>query len=143
MSPNAACALRVSRHIHFLMTPTEVALRLVELCRQGAYHTAQSELYAADAVSIEPEGSPSRTVTGLDAIAAKGREFAESMDVHGGTVSDPLVAGPFFSVAMTLDATPRGGGPRIQMEEICLYEVRDGKIVREQFFYPLMECPPA
>ena len=27
------------------------------------------------------------------------------------------------------------GQPRMQMDEMCLYQVRDGKIVREQFFY--------
>jgi hypothetical protein len=125
------------------MTPIEVARRLVELCRQGAYHTAHSELYAAEAVSIEPEGAPTPTVTGLEAITTKGKMFVESMEIHGSTVSDPLVAGPYFSVAMTLDATPRAGGPRMQMEEICLYKVQDGKIVSEQLFYPLMDCSQA
>jgi len=119
------------------MTPTEVARRLVELCRQGAYETAQLELYAPDAVSLEPEGAPTRNVKGRDAIIAKGRHFVESMEIHGGNVSDAVVAGPFFSLSMMLDLTPRGGGARFTMEEICLYEVRDGKIVREQFFYPL------
>ena len=35
---------------------------------------------------------------------------------------------------MTLDATFKSRG-RMQMEEICLYQVKNGKIVREQFFY--------
>jgi len=29
------------------------------------------------------------------------------------------------------------GQPREKSEEICLYEVKDGKIVREQFFYDM------
>lgn len=119
------------------MTPTEVAQRLVVLCRQGAYETAQLELYAADAVSIEPEGSPTPNVKGREAIIAKGKGFVESMEIHGGTVSEPVVAEAFFTIAMTLDLTPKAGGPRFTMEEICLYEMRDGKIVREQFFYSL------
>lgn len=119
------------------MTSIEVAHRLVELCRQGAYETAQKELYSADAVSIEPEGSPTPSVTGLEAIVTKGKVFLESFEVHGGTVSDAVVAGAFFSLAMTIDVTPRAGGPRFMMEEICVYEVSSGKIMREQFFYPL------
>jgi SnoaL-like protein len=117
------------------MNPPEIARRLVELCRQGAYETAQRELYAADAVSIEPQHSPQPPAKGLEAIVAKGKGFLEMMEVHGGTVSEAIVAGPFFSLAMTLDLTPRAGGPRFTMEEICVYEVKDGKIVREQFFY--------
>lgn len=119
------------------MTPTKIAHRLVELCRQGAYETAQTELYGADAVSIEPEGSPTPNIQGRDAIVAKGKAFIKSVEIHGGSVSEPVVAGSFFSLSMTLDITPRAGGARFLMEEICLYEVRDGKIVREQFFYSL------
>jgi hypothetical protein len=35
---------------------------------------------------------------------------------------------------MGLDATMKGVG-RTKMDEIALYEVKDGKIVKEQFFY--------
>lgn len=119
------------------MNPTEIARRLVALCRQGAYETAQAELYAADAVSIEPAGSLTPNVTGRDAIIAKGKAFVASVEIHGGHVSEPVVGGAFFSLALSLDLTPRAGGARFTMEEICVYEVRDGKIVREQFFHPV------
>jgi ketosteroid isomerase-like protein len=35
---------------------------------------------------------------------------------------------------MHLDATMKGRG-RMDMREICVYHVRDDKIVQEQFFY--------
>jgi ketosteroid isomerase-like protein len=35
---------------------------------------------------------------------------------------------------MTLDVTHKGRG-RTKLDEICLFRVRDGKIVREKFFY--------
>lgn len=118
------------------MTTNDIALRLVALCRQGDYATAQRELYADDAVSIEPEGSPQPITKGRAALEAKEKMFMQMCEVHGGTVSDPVVAGSFFSCAMTLDVTMRAAGARLVMEEICVYEVRDGKIVREQFFFP-------
>ncbi len=74
---------------------------------------------------------------GLEAILATGKSFAERLEVHGGTVSEPVVAGACFSVAMTADVTPRAGGPCFTTEEIAVYELRAGKIVREQFFYPI------
>ena len=118
------------------MTTQQIANRLVELCRQGQYETAQKELYADNAVSIEPDGSPmSGKTEGLEAIIAKGHQFMSMVEeMHGGTTSDPVVAGNVFSVAAVLDATYKGRG-RSTMEEICSYKVKDGKIIVEEFFY--------
>jgi hypothetical protein len=74
-------------------------------------------------------------VEGLAAIKEKGKMFNEMVEqVHGGFSTDPVVAGNYFSVGMGLDATMKGQG-RVKMDEIALYEVKDGKIVKEQFFY--------
>jgi len=120
------------------MNTQQVANRLVDLCRLGEFTKAQDELYAQDAASVEPAGVPAGqlgSVRGLDAIREKGKAFEQTYEtIHGITVSDPLVAGEFFSIVMGLDATWKGRG-RFAMEEICVYQVRDGKIVLEQFFY--------
>ena len=54
--------------------------------------------------------------------------------MHGGYKGKPIVAGNHFAVAIGLEATFKGAG-RQKMDEIAVYEVRDGKIVKEQFFY--------
>lgn len=122
------------------MSTEQIAKRLVELCRKGEYEQAQRELYAQDAVSIEMPGAPAGglgNAKGLDAIFEKGRKFHDMLEaVHGGSVSDPLVAGNWFSVASSMDATFKGRG-RMQMVEIGVYHVRDGKVVSEQFFYDM------
>ncbi len=119
------------------MNTQQVANRLVELCRDGKGQQAQEELYSKDAVSIEMEGmeaSGMPTVAkGMAAIAEKGRTFNEGIEaVHGGTVGEPIVMGNWFAITMTMDATFKGRG-RMNMEEICVYQVKDGRIVREQF----------
>lgn len=120
------------------MSTDKIARRLVDLCRAGEFTKALDELYGEDAVSIEMEGMQSGAIgnaKGLDAIRRKGAAFDATVEqIHGVTVSEPTVAGRFFSVSMGLDATYKEGGRR-DMTEICLYEVRDDKIVREQFFY--------
>lgn len=120
------------------MSTEQIAKRLVELCREGKYEEAQNELYAEDAVSIEMEGLPPGAlgnVKGLAAIREKGKQWADGIvEIHGGSVGEPIVAGDWFSVAMSIDATYKQMG-RMPMQEICVYQVRDGKIVREQFFY--------
>ena len=120
------------------MTTEKIAQQLVALCREGKFEEAQTQLYAADAQSIEPEGLPPGAlgnVTGLDAIREKGRQFQANTEAgHGISVSEPLVAGNWFSVQMSIDITMKQFG-RMTMREICVYHVRDGKIVHEQFFY--------
>lgn len=118
------------------MTTQEVANRLYALCNEGKYEQAQKELYAADAKSIEPANSPGlETVEGLDNIIKKGDTFQSQVEaMHGGWVSQPLVGGNHISMAMGMDVTMKGMG-RMQMDEVCVYEVKDGKIVKEQFFY--------
>lgn len=120
------------------MNTDQVAKRLVELCREGKYEQAQDELYAQDAVSVEMASMQSGAlgnVEGLAAIREKGRRWKENIvEVHGGSVGDPVLAGDWFSLAMGIDATYKDMG-RVDMQEICVYRVRDGKIVHEQFFY--------
>lgn len=117
------------------MTPQEIARRLVELCRRGDYETAHKELFSDDAATIEPEGSPDRIQRGQAALAAKLKMFQETFQVHGGSVTDPVIGGDFFSCGMMVDVTEKKSGARFKIDEICVYEVRDGKIVSQQFFY--------
>ena len=55
-------------------------------------------------------------------------------EFHGAAIGDPIVSGNHFSCSMMMDATFKETG-RERMDEICVYEVKDGKIVKEQFFY--------
>ena len=118
------------------MTTKEIAHRLAELCRLGQYETAQKEFYSKDAESIEPAGSPGmQSVKGLDAIVEKGHQFMSTVEqVHSSTVSEPVIAGNTFAIAAVMDLTMKGMG-RIPMEELAVYEVKDGKVIKEQFFY--------
>ena len=117
------------------MTTQQVANRLVELCRTGQIFQAQEELYADDITCLEPEHAPAKSAKGKEEVLEKGKQFASMIEErHGGSFSDPLVSGRYFSVAMTLDATFKGMGRNL-LEEICMYEVKDGKIVFEQFYY--------
>lgn len=117
-------------------TTTEVAARFNELAKEGNWDKIQDELFADNAASVEPPTSPGlQSVQGLPAIKEKGKQFNETVEeMHGGYSTDPVVAGNHFAVAMGLDATMKGMG-RTKMDEIAVYEVKDGKIVKEQFFY--------
>ena len=117
------------------MTTEQIAKRLAELCSQGQFETAQRELFADDAVSIEAFETPDfpKETKGLEAIIAKGHHFNSMVEeMHGGTVSEPIIAGNSFALMMSMDMTMKGR-ERGNMSELCLYQVKDGKIVSESF----------
>lgn len=118
------------------MNTQEIASRLYELCQQGNFHTAQEELYAANATSTESNMQGLReTVSGMEAIRAKGKQFQEAIEeMHGGYTNEPKVFGRYIFMEMGMDVTMRGMG-RMNMTEMCRYEVKDGKIVAEEFYY--------
>ncbi len=117
------------------MNTQQVADRLVALCRKGEIQKAMEELYGDTIVSNEPANSMVKSASGKKAVFEKGAQFASMIEQrHGGSFSDPSVAGRYFSVVAILDATIKGMG-RMKLEEVCVYEVKDGKIVFEQFFF--------
>ncbi|UJH69022.1 nuclear transport factor 2 family protein [Allomuricauda sp. SCSIO 65647] len=116
------------------MTTQEVADKLVSLCREGKYDEAYG-LYAEDAVSVEMPGVPNEITKGIDNILKGFENWANSIEEHhGGSVGDAVVAGNHFMVPMTSDATFKEIG-RCKMEELCVYEVENGKIKKASFFY--------
>lgn len=118
------------------MKTEDIARKLVALCREGKWEAAQKELFSKDAVSIEPWAMPGfeKETKGLAAIEEKGRKWAAGIEqMHSLSVSDPIVGGNAFACTMQLDITMKGQG-RMQMAEVCVYTVKDGKIVSEQFF---------
>ncbi len=119
-----------------VMTTQEVADRMYELFEQGKWEQVQEELFSPDCKSIEPPNAPGlHSVEGLDNIKKKGEMWnAMVEEMHGGYTSKPLVAGNHIAFAMGMDATMKGAG-RMKMDEIAVYEVQNGKIVKEQFFF--------
>ena len=118
------------------MNTQQIATRLAELCNQGKFEAAQKELFAEDAVSIEQRETPDfpKETKGLRAIIEKGHKFESMVEqVHGFDASEPLVTGNAIAITLTMDVTMKGRG-RVKLQEIGAYEVKDGKIVSEQFF---------
>lgn len=116
-------------------TTSDVAHQLVAFCRAGKFIKAQTELMADDCEQIEPAHANAPSSYGLLAILEKEKRMqATVVEMHTITVSEPIVAGAFFSVSMEFDLTSKNHG-RVKLEELATYQVRNGKIVREQFFY--------
>ena len=122
-----------------VMTTQEIADQFYKLSQENKWEQIQAEYFSDDAESIEPPSAVAQgamsNAKGREAIAQKGKKFQESVEeFHGGFSGKPIVAGNHFAVAMGMDVTFKGMG-RMKMDEIAVYEVREGKIVKEQFFY--------
>ncbi len=119
------------------MNTQEVANRLVSMCREGKNMEVITELYDNTITSREMPGMPGEVVSGKQAVWDKSEQWVNNVEeFHHAEVSDPVVAGNHFSCTMKYDVTFKDRG-RQQMEEVCVYEVKNGKIVNEQFFYSM------
>src|SRR5258705_13578014 len=119
-----------------VMTTQEVAARFNELARQEKWFEIQDEFFADNIKSIDPPNSPYMGYAeGKAAVRKKGEDFVKRITAfHGASTTAPVVGGNHFAVGREMDATVEGHG-RIQLNEIMLYEVKDGQIISEQFFY--------
>ena len=117
-------------------TTQEVAARFHELAQQEKWFEIQDEFFADNIRSVDPTNSPYfGYAEGKDAVRKKGEDFVKRIQaVHRVYTSEPLVTGNHFVVVREKDITVLPHG-RIQINQIMLYEVKDGQIILEQFFY--------
>lgn len=119
------------------MTTAEIGKTLVGLCREGKFLEAIQTLYSPDIVSVEagaPEGM-GREVQGLDAVLGKAHWWQANHEVHSATVDGPFCNPESFAVVFSMDVTFKPTGKQIQMKEVAVYTVVDGKITHETFLY--------
>lgn len=123
------------------MTTQEIAQKLCDHCRNHTEAEGLKTLYAEDAVSVEPMAMPDMDPVskGVAAIQAKHDWWGENFEVHDASLEGPFVNGDRFSVIFEMDVTEKASGNRWKGREVALYEVADGKIVRESFFAAPME----
>src|SRR5437879_5882193 len=117
------------------MNTEEVATKLVEFCRKGEWMKAIDELYGKDIVSVEPramENMPAE-MRGIDQVRGKTEWWEKNMEVHSAKVGGPFVARDTFVVRFDVDVTDKASKKRMQMSEVGIYTVKDGKIAREEF----------
>lgn len=119
-----------------VMTTQEIATRFNELAQQEKWFEIQDEFFADNVRSIDPPGSPYfGYAEGKAPVRKKGEDFVGRITaLHRASTTEPVVAGNHFAVGREVDITVEGHG-RIQINQIMLYEVKDGQIVLEQFIY--------
>jgi ketosteroid isomerase-like protein len=117
------------------MNTEEVAKKLVEYCRKGEWMKAIDDLYAKDIISVEAqamENMPAE-MRGIDQVRGKTEWWEKNMEVHSAKVTGAFVARDTFVVQFDVDVTDKASKKRMQMSEVGIYTVKDGKVAREEF----------
>jgi ketosteroid isomerase-like protein len=120
------------------LTANDIGEKLVKLCQENKNLESISTLYADDIVSVEAHAPPGgdRTVKGLDGVRKKHDWWTENHVVHSAETYGPYPHGDDkFAVRFVYDLTQKQTGRRVSMDEVAVYTVKDGKIVREEYFY--------
>ena len=122
------------------MDTTEVGKKLIEYCRNGLNLEAISSLYSPDIVSVEAmaSGDIPGEIQGIDKVVEKNKWWFDNHEIHHAEAEGPFVHRDRFSVLFEYETTAKAGpmqGQRMKFEEIAVYTVKDGKIVREEFYY--------
>ena len=115
-----------------MTTIPEIATRLASLCNELKFVEAYTELYADDAVSIDPNYK-NEPFTGLHNLVEREKQFLANVEIHDVKVSEAIFAGSYFSVIFSMHFTPKWQESKM-IEELCVYKVDKGKIVSQQFF---------
>jgi len=114
------------------MTTRQIALRLIEMCKEKKFSKARKELYAENAISMEADN---KVIEGLKAMDEKEKNWHSSIqEIHDIKFSKPLINGNFFSIAISWDLSYKGK-ERGGWKEIAVFEVKDQKVVLEKFYY--------
>jgi len=116
------------------LSPLEIGLDLVAKFNSGKAGLDDIGHFSKDLVSCEGLGVGMEW-RGRRAVDEKNAWWMQEHIMHGGSAEGPFVGSTGFAVRFTMDVETKSSGARESMEEIGVYTVRDGKIVREEFMY--------
>lgn len=117
------------------MNTLELAKAFTNLLKKNDHEGAAAKYNADAIVSYEAMEGPMAVCKGKEAVKQKGEWWFANHETHGGTVEGPYVNGDQFVLRFTMDVTPKDTGKRMQMEEVGIYTVENGKIIAERFCY--------
>ncbi|MHC4837991.1 MAG: nuclear transport factor 2 family protein [Planctomycetota bacterium] len=98
---------------------------------QGQLLDTFDRYYAPDVVMSENGGEER---VGFEACRAYEEGFVNGVEFHAASVGRKIVSGDVAAIEWTFEFTPLGG-ERVVQKQVAVQTWRDGKVVREDFYY--------
>lgn len=115
-------------------SPVQIGQTLVKMFNAGQFKEIEEMYWSPQIVSCEGVGVGMEW-RGLKAVEEKNAGWMADHVIHGASAEGPYVGSTGFAVKFRMDVETKSAGKRETMEEVGVYTVRDGKIVREEFMY--------
>jgi hypothetical protein len=112
----------------------DIGQSLVSMFNEGKFKEIEEAYWSKDVVSIEGFGV-NMAWHGRAKVEEKNAGWMADHVIHGASAQGPYVGATGFAVKFQMDVETKSSGQRQVMEEVGVYDVRDGKIVREEFMY--------
>lgn len=115
------------------MTTESVARELIQMLKSERNIEAIRMLYDDKIDTVEAD--PTRSRKGKQTVLKSMQDFADSHDFKYTKIEGPIISGGSFALRLAFDAKNRSTGDSFSVDEIAVYTVLEGRIVREQFYY--------
>lgn len=115
-------------------TPSEIGADLVAMFNRGEMTEIERKWHSPALVSVEGVGV-SMAWNGRKAVQEKNEWWMSTHRLHGASAEGPYLGASGFAVKFAMDVEDTTNNSRMLMEEVGVYTVQNGKIVREEFMY--------
>jgi limonene-1,2-epoxide hydrolase len=117
------------------MTNLEIATDFTTMLKANKHIEAAAKYNSVDIESFEAMSGPMAHIKGAEAVKAKGEWWVNNHEIHSVEVEGPFANDNIFVVRFKMDVTSKMDNKRMQMDEVGIYTIENGKIVSERFCY--------
>ena len=118
------------------MTTDTIAKELKTLLEEGKFEEIYDTLFHEEQVKhIEPQSPHFPELVGVKAIKEKDTVMTGNIEeVRSLEIGDYVTSKSFIAIPYKISLTLKNGD-EMELDELIIYQVEDGKIILEQFFY--------
>lgn len=115
----------------------QIGRDIVSMFNSGQLKEIEQKYWSSAVVSVEGEGV-GLAWHGRKAVEEKNAGWMATHRIHGASAEGPYVGASGFAIKFAMDVEDTTNNSRTLMEEVGVYQIQNGKIVREEFMYGKM-----